>query len=62
MIPTTEKLPSLEEIYESEAKVGMVFACHDMEGLKKFKERRKAEIAKQKAAENLADNNQVRSI
>jgi hypothetical protein len=55
MIATTKKLPSLEEIYESEAKVGMVFACHDMEGLKKFKERRKAEIAKQKAAQNLAN-------
>jgi hypothetical protein len=50
---TTRKLPSLEEIYEIEAKVGMAFTCHDMEGLKKFKEKRKAEIAKQKAAQNL---------
>jgi len=52
---TIKKLPSSEEMDKIEAAVGMAFTCHDMEGLKNFKEKRKAEIAKQKAAQNLVN-------
>jgi hypothetical protein len=51
-----KKLPTPAQIDKVEADVGMVFTCHDTEGLERFKEQRKAEIAEKKFAQNTQKN------
>ena len=55
---SVKKLPTLAQMDKVEADVGMAFTCHDLEGLERFKEQRKAEIAKKKAAQSASIENQ----